>query len=279
MTKKPSMVMNLQSIIDQHTATIQQLQERIDGDAVKYNQKCQYCEKLERELAIEKSKNQVHQDYMDALSRKGPLVSLNVSGNVDISKDAPDVGRIKTPVEPSKAIATTNPPPPTIESFFDRVKSIIQLAASKNGQTIRCKAKGHISFYTFFINADCLCRAVDEMVEKFPDLDIIFIESGGDNLSATFSPELSDATIFVIDVAEGDKIPRKGGPGITRSDLLVINKIDLAPYVGASLEVMERDSKKMRGERPFVFTNIRAVEGVDKIVNWIKNDVLLEGLK
>ena len=122
-------------------------------------------------------------------------------------------------------------------------------------------------------------EAVDEMVEKFPDLDIIFIESGGDNLSATFSPELSDATIFVIDVAEGDKIPRKGGPGITRSDLLVINKIDLAPYVGASLEVMERDSKKMRGDRPFVFTNIRAVEGVDKIVNWIKNDVLLEGLK
>lgn len=122
-------------------------------------------------------------------------------------------------------------------------------------------------------------EAVDEMVEKFPDLDIIFIESGGDNLSATFSPELSDATIFVIDVAEGDKIPRKGGPGITRSDLLVINKIDLAPYVGASLEVMERDSKKMRGDRPFVFTNIRGVEGVDKIVNWIKNDVLLEGLK
>ena len=122
-------------------------------------------------------------------------------------------------------------------------------------------------------------EAVDEMVERFPDLDIIFIESGGDNLSATFSPELSDATIFVIDVSEGDKIPRKGGPGITRSDLLVINKIDLAPYVGASLEVMERDSKKMRGERPFVFTNIRNLEGVDKIVDWIKNDVLLEGLK
>lgn len=122
-------------------------------------------------------------------------------------------------------------------------------------------------------------EAVDELVERFDDLDIIFIESGGDNLSATFSPELSDATIFVIDVAEGDKIPRKGGPGITRSDLLVINKIDLAPYVGASLEVMERDSKKMRGNRPFVFTNIRECEGVDKIINWIKKDVLLEGLK
>ena len=113
-------------------------------------------------------------------------------------------------------------------------------------------------------------EAVDEM---------IFIESGGDNLSATFSPELVDATVFVIDVAEGDKIPRKGGPGITRSDLLVINKIDLAPYVGASLEVMERDSRKMRGERPFVFTNIRGDEHVDTIVEWIKKNVLLEDLQ
>lgn len=104
----------------------------------------------------------------------------------------------------------------------------------------------------------------------------MFIESGGDNLSATFSPELADATIFVIDVAEGDKIPRKGGPGITRSDLLVINKIDLADMVGASLEVMERDSKRMRGERPFVFTNIRGGEGVDQIVAWIRRSVLLE---
>ena len=109
-------------------------------------------------------------------------------------------------------------------------------------------------------------------------VELLFIESGGDNLSATFSPELVDATIFVIDVAEGDKIPRKGGPGITRSDLLVINKIDLAPYVGASLEVMERDSKKMRGDRPFQFTNIRGDENVDKVVEWIKKSVLLEDL-
>ena len=122
-------------------------------------------------------------------------------------------------------------------------------------------------------------EAVDELSKKFPDLDIIFIESGGDNLSATFSPELSDATIFVIDVAEGDKIPRKGGPGITRSDLLVINKIDLAPYVGADLSVMERDSKKMRNDKKFIFTNIRSLEGADKIVKWIKEDILLEGLK
>ena len=121
-------------------------------------------------------------------------------------------------------------------------------------------------------------EAVDELANRFPDLDIIFVESGGDNLSATFSPELSDATIFVIDVAEGDKIPRKGGPGITRSDLLVINKIDLAPYVGADLSVMERDSKKMRDDKPFMFTNIRGMEGVNEVANWIKTNVLLEGL-
>ena len=119
-------------------------------------------------------------------------------------------------------------------------------------------------------------EAVDEMKKRFPDINLLFIESGGDNLSATFSPELVDATIFVIDVAEGDKIPRKGGPGITRSDLLVINKTDLAPYVGASLEVMEQDSRKMRGERPFLFTNIRSGEHVDEVAAWIRKNVFLE---
>ncbi len=111
---------------------------------------------------------------------------------------------------------------------------------------------------------------VAEMNRRFPDLDVILIESGGDNLSATFSPELADLTIYVIDVSAGDKIPRKGGPGITRSDLLVINKIDLAPFVGASLEVMDRDSKKMRGERPFLFANIRAGVGVEEIARFIE---------
>lgn len=120
-------------------------------------------------------------------------------------------------------------------------------------------------------------EAIDEMIENFPDIELMFIESGGDNLSATFSPELVDATIFVIDVAEGDKIPRKGGPGITRSDLLVINKIDLAPYVGADLKVMERDSKRMRGEKPFMFTNIRERNGIAEVIDWIKKSVLLEG--
>jgi urease accessory protein len=122
------------------------------------------------------------------------------------------------------------------------------------------------------IREDCSINlaAVEEMRGKFPALDLILIESGGDNLAATFSPELADITIYVIDVAAGEKIPRKGGPGITRSDLLVINKIDLAPHVGADLAVMERDSKLMRGHRPFVFTNTRAGAGVDAIVDFIE---------
>jgi len=118
--------------------------------------------------------------------------------------------------------------------------------------------------------------AVDELIARVPELDMIFIESGGDNLSATFSPELADLMIYVIDVAAGDKIPRKGGPGITRSDLLVINKIDLAPYVGASLEVMERDARKMRGERLFVFSNLKTGEGLGEIRDFIVREGLLD---
>ena len=117
--------------------------------------------------------------------------------------------------------------------------------------------------------------AVEDLQIRFPNLDVIFIESGGDNLSATFSPELADMMIYVIDVAEGEKIPRKGGPGITRSDLLVINKIDLAPYVGASLEVMESDSKRMRGERPFVFTNLKEKLGLQTIIDFIVHKGML----
>jgi urease accessory protein len=119
-------------------------------------------------------------------------------------------------------------------------------------------------------------EAVHQLMGRFPGLELLFVESGGDNLAATFSPELVDATIYVIDVAEGDKIPRKGGPGITRSDLLVINKIDLAPYVGADLSVMERDSKRMRGDKPFVFTNLRDGTGADRVVEWIRRELLFE---
>ena len=122
-------------------------------------------------------------------------------------------------------------------------------------------------------------EAVEEMAKRFPDVQIIFIESGGDNLSATFSPDLADITIFVIDVAEGDKIPRKGGPGITRSDLLVINKIDLAPYVQADLAMMERDAKKMRRGNPFVFTNLMNQQGLNEVIGWIKKYAMLEEIE
>ncbi|MGD8909631.1 MAG: urease accessory protein UreG [Chromatiales bacterium] len=118
--------------------------------------------------------------------------------------------------------------------------------------------------------------AVEDLCNRFPDLDVVFIESGGDNLSATFSPELADLTIYVLDVAEGEKMPRKGGPGITRSDLLVINKIDLAPYVGASLKVMERDTLAMRKDKPFVFSNMKTGQGLDEIIMFIKHHGMLD---
>jgi urease accessory protein len=117
-------------------------------------------------------------------------------------------------------------------------------------------------------------EAVQRLSQRFPELDIIFVESGGDNLAASFSPELVDCSIYVIDVSGGDKIPRKGGPGITKSDLLVINKIDLAPHVGASLEVMDRDAKRMRGNKPFLFTDLKRGNGVEAVIEWICRDVL-----
>jgi urease accessory protein len=119
-------------------------------------------------------------------------------------------------------------------------------------------------------------EAIARMSADFPNLDLILVESGGDNLAATFSPELSDLTIYVIDVAGGEKIPRKGGPGITRSDLLIINKTDLAPYVGANLDIMAADAKRMRGERPFVFTNLRSGDGVEKVIEYIRKQGLLD---
>ena len=119
-------------------------------------------------------------------------------------------------------------------------------------------------------------EAIDRMLAKVPDADIVFVESGGDNLAATFSPELADLTLYVIDVAAGDKIPRKGGPGITRSDLLIINKVDLAPAVGASLDVMDRDARKMRGARPFVFTNLKTKQGLEDVVAFVLTQGMLK---
>lgn len=125
-------------------------------------------------------------------------------------------------------------------------------------------------------DASANLEALDALIKRFAGLDLIFIESGGDNLAASFSPELVDATIYVIDVAEGDKIPRKGGPGITKSGLLLINKIDLAPYVGADLEVMETDARRARKGRPFVFTNLKDGTGVDAVIDWIRQELLFE---
>jgi urease accessory protein len=121
--------------------------------------------------------------------------------------------------------------------------------------------------------------AIEGLMNQFRDLDLIIVESGGDNLAATFSPELSDLTLYVIDVAAGDKIPRKGGPGIMKSDLLIINKIDLAPHVGASLEVMDRDTRRMRGERPFVFTNLKTGQGLDSVVEFVLREGMLDGAR
>lgn len=120
--------------------------------------------------------------------------------------------------------------------------------------------------------------AIDELVQRFPEVELIFVESGGDNLAATFSPELVDFSIYIIDVAQGEKIPRKGGQGMIKSDLFVINKTDLAPHVGARLDVMASDTKVFRGEKPFVFTNLKTEEGLDEVIEWLKNNVLLKGL-
>ncbi len=120
--------------------------------------------------------------------------------------------------------------------------------------------------------------AVEEMLQRHPDLEVLFIESGGDNLSATFSPELVDFSIYVIDVAQGEKIPRKSGQGMIKSDLLVINKMDLAPYVGANLDVMRRDTEIVRTDKPFVFTNLKTDEGLDEVIHWLQHDVLMSDL-
>src|SRR5215813_12226872 len=143
-------------------------------------------------------------------------------------------------------------------------------------ERIRCVETGGCPHAAIREDASMNLQAIAELEDSLPGLELIFVESGGDNLSAAFSPELVDVWIYVIDVAEGDKIPRKGGPGIMRSDLLVINKIDLAPYVGADLGVMERDATRMRGGRPFVFTNLRNGTGADVVVDWMRHDLLFE---
>src|SRR6202051_1269436 len=154
----------------------------------------------------------------------------------------------------------------TNDIYTKEDQRLLTIAGALPGERILGVETGGCPHTAIREDASINLEAVDRMLQKYPDADVVFIESGGDNLAATFSPELSDLTIYVIDVAGGEKIPRKGGPGITRSDLLVINKIDLAPHVGASLEVMAADTRKMRGERPFVMTNLQTKTGLDEVV-------------
>ena len=163
---------------------------------------------------------------------------------------------------------TSKSPPSPTTSTPARTPNFLTRSGALSSDRIMGVETGGCPHTAIREDASINLAAVDDMIARFPDLDIVFIESGGDNLAATFSPELADITIYVIDVSAGDKIPRKGGPGITRSDLLVINKTDLAPLVGASLDVMDRDAKRMRGPRPFVFTNLRAGNGLDAVVGF-----------
>jgi urease accessory protein len=164
----------------------------------------------------------------------------------------------------------------TNDIYTKEDQRLLTIAGALPGERILGVETGGCPHTAIREDASINLEAVDRMLQKYPDADVVFIESGGDNLAATFSPELSDLTIYVIDVAGGEKIPRKGGPGITKSDLLVINKVDLAPYVGASLAVMESDARKMRGERPFVMTNLREGVGLAEIVRFIERQGLLE---
>jgi hypothetical protein len=172
----------LQGIIDQHEATIKRMQERIDGEADKFNQKCQHCEKLERELAVEKNINRIHQEYRDIWSKKGPLVTLNVSGSVDIKKDDQGVEMINLPAIIQETPLPIVVPPLHTETFSDRLKSIFRIIATKNGQIIECRAKGHSSSYIYHVNDTCFCKALDVLVAEHTDKLIAFL---GGNLHNT----------------------------------------------------------------------------------------------
>src|SRR4028119_2370398 len=195
-------------------------------------------------------------------SQTGPL-RVGIGGPVGSGKTALMEALCKTFRDRYDICAITN------DIYTKEDARVLTVAGALEAERIIGVETGGCPHTAIREDASINLAAVEEMAQRIPGVEIIFIESGGDNLSATFSPGLADVTIFVIDVAEGDKIPRKGGPGITRSDLLVINKIDLAPHVGASLEVMERDTRKMRKGQPFVFANARSGEGVEEIERFI----------
>ena len=197
------------------------------------------------------------------MSSHGPL-RVGIGGPVGSGKTALMEALCKTFRDRYDICAITN------DIYTKEDARLLTVAGALSSERIMGVETGGCPHTAIREDASINLAAVAEMSRKFPDLDLILIESGGDNLAATFSPELADLTVYVIDVAGGEKIPRKGGPGITRSDLLVINKIDLAPLVGADLGVMEADAKRMRGARPFVFTNLRAGQGLDAVVRFIE---------
>jgi urease accessory protein len=199
---------------------------------------------------------------MSGASPKNPL-RVGIGGPVGSGKTALMDGLCKRMRNRFELVAITN------DIYTREDAEFLTRSGALPPERIRGVETGGCPHTAIREDASINLAAVAEMTRLFPAVDLVLIESGGDNLAATFSPELADLTIYVIDVAAGDKIPRKGGPGITRSDLLVINKIDLARLVGASLEVMERDAKRMRGERPFVFTNLKTGDGLDRIVEFI----------
>jgi urease accessory protein len=199
---------------------------------------------------------------MSAASAKNPL-RVGIGGPVGSGKTALMDGLCKAMRGRFELVAITN------DIYTREDAEFLTRSGALPPERIRGVETGGCPHTAIREDASINLAAVADMTRLFPAVDVVLIESGGDNLAATFSPELADLTIYVIDVAAGDKIPRKGGPGITRSDLLVINKIDLAPFVGANLDVMDRDTKRMRGERPFVFTNLKTGDGLERIIEFI----------
>ncbi|MFL9894276.1 urease accessory protein UreG [Paraburkholderia sp. RL17-383-BIF-A] len=211
-----------------------------------------------------------HSAHSTVRTKKLPPLRVGVGGPVGSGKTTLLEMLCKAMREQYDLVAITN------DIYTKEDQRLLTVAGALPAERIMGVETGGCPHTAIREDASINLEAVDRMLTRFPDADIVFIESGGDNLAATFSPELSDLTIYVIDVAGGEKIPRKGGPGITKSDLLVINKTDLAPMVGANLEVMASDAKKMRGERPFVMTNLKALDGLDEVVKFIEKKGLLK---
>jgi len=203
-------------------------------------------------------------------TKKLPPLRVGVGGPVGSGKTTLVEMLCKTMRERYDLVVVTN------DIYTKEDQRLLTVAGALEAERIMGVETGGCPHTAIREDASINLEAVERLHRRFPQLEVIFIESGGDNLAATFSPELSDLTLYVIDVAAGDKIPRKGGPGITRSDLLIINKIDLAPYVGASLDVMDRDARRMRGDAPFVFTNLKTGTGVDGVIAFIEKHGLLD---